>query len=272
MKAKLGRLTGFLLIFAAALGLILAVAGLLGVWRYKASAEAFLITQMELAVSVMDTTAQGLGVADTALQTTQTTVQTLNQTVQTLAQSITDTAPLMDSLSVVLGKDFPKTIETTQTSLKSAQASAKIIDDVLRVVTAIPFFPGKPYDPEVPLNVALGDVSRSLDGMPASFRQMESDLTKANANLTLMQSDIEQIADNVLQVQTNLEQARKVIAQYEQATLQLRDRLQWLQEKTPAAVNIASAVFSLFLLWFVVAQLGLLTQGLDLLRKDEQRG
>lgn len=263
------RITGILLIVASVLGLVLALVGLVGIWSARNRAVDTIQTQVALTVSVLDTTAQGLDVADTALQTTQATVGTLNSTVQTLAKSITDTVPLMDSLTTVLGKDFPRTIETTQKSLDSAQASAEIIDNVLRLVTSIPFFPGDPYNPDVPLSVALGDVSRSLDSMPDSFRDMESNLVKTNANLALMQSDIEKVAADVSQVQSNLEQARRIISQYKDAALQLQSRLQKLQEMIPAVVNTTLIVITLFLLWLAIAQLGLLTQGLDLLKQAQ---
>lgn len=268
MRQQLKRVTGLLLIAAAALGLVLALVGLVGVWSYKNRLATLLDGQVGLAISVLDTTSQGLTVAGTALQTTQSTVQTLNDTVQVLAKSITDTLPLMDSLSRILGRDLPQTIEATQTSLQAAQASAKIIDDVLKILTAIPFFPGKPYNPDIPLNVALADVSTSLDEMPAAFRAMESNIRKTNVNLSLVQGNVDRVSGEVTQVQTSLEQASRIIVQYQDAADGLKGQLVHLQTKIPLVINLSAIFMTLFLLWMAIAQLGLLTQGLELYKKE----
>jgi len=268
MRKQLKRFSGFLLIAAAALGLVLALVSLVAVWSYKNRVTALLDGQVGLAISVLDTTSQGLSVAETALQTTRSTVKTLHDTVQVLAESITDTLPLMDSLSGMLGQDLPQTIEATQTSLQAAQASAKVIDDVLKILTAIPFFRGKPYNPDVPLNMALADVSTSLDKMPAAFRAMESNIHKTSVNLSMVQDNVGQVTGEITLVQTSLEQASQIIVQYQDAAEELKRQLVTLQTKIPLAINLSAILLTLFLLWMAIAQIGLLTQGLELFKKE----
>ena len=268
MKDNLRRSLGFILVTAAALGLMLALVGLVGIWSYKNRVIHLLDEQIGLAVSVLDTTSQGLSVAGAALQTTQSTVQTLDETIQVLAKSITDTLPVLDSLSNILGTELPQTIVATQTSLKAAQASAKIIDDALKILTAIPFLPTKPYNPQVPLNVALADVSSSLDGMPASFRSMEGDLQKTNANLSLVQKNVDQVKDEVAKVHTSLEQANTIITQYQESASTLKSRLEQFRRQIPKAVNSTATILTLFFIWLAVAQVGLWTQGLELIKKE----
>lgn len=268
MKDHLRRSMGYILVTTAALGLVLALVGLVGIWSSKNRVTRLLDEQIGIAVSVLDTTTQGLNVAGAALQTTRSTVQTLDETIQVLAQSITDTLPLLDSVGNILGTELPQTIVATQTSLQSAQASAKIIDDALKILTAIPFLHTKPYNPQVPLNVALAGVSKSLDNMPASFRSMEDNLQKTNANLSLVQENVEQVNDEVAKVHTSLEQAQNIITQYQDSTTTLKSRLEQLQKQIPLAVNGTAAILTVFFIWLAVAQIGLLTQGLELMKKE----
>lgn len=268
MKRVFPSLIGYLLIISAALGLLLSLSGLIATLRFTPRVTQALQKQVYLAESVMDTTAQGLEVASQTLDATRLTIQTLDETVQTFSQSITDTLPLLDTIAAVVGEDLPDTIRSTQTSLSAAQQSAQVIDGVLRVITAIPFFPGDPYQPQVPLHVALGDVSRSLNDLPPSFRAMQGDLRKSGANLATAQADIERVRNEVVQVKSNLRQAQAVLEQYRQTALTLRNQLQTLGLAIPNIMRWASFFLSLFWLWLATAQIGLLTQGWELTHRQ----
>ena len=270
MKRLFPTLIGYSLIFAAALGLILSLGGMIATWVYTPRLSQTLQEQVQLAESVMETTAQGLEVASQTLDSTRLTIQTLDETVQTFSQAITNTLPLLDTIGVVVGDDLPVTIQSTQTSLDSAQQSARVIDGVLRTVTAIPFFPGDPYKPEVPLHVALSEVSRSLNGLPPSFRAMQDNLTKSSANLATAQADIQRVRGEVVQVKNNLKQAQQILEQYRQTSLTLGEQLERFRLAIPAMMRWASLFLSLFWLWLATAQLGLLTQGLELSRPPAQ--
>ncbi|PWH15132.1 MAG: hypothetical protein DDG59_11780 [Anaerolineae bacterium] len=246
------------------MGLILSLSGLIATWMYSPGLSQTLQEQVQLAESVMDTTAQGLEVASQTLESTRLTLQTLDETVQTFSQAITDTVPLLDTIGAVVGEDLPKTIASTQTSLNTAQQSARVIDGILRTLTAIPFFPGDPYQPQVPLHVALSEVSRSLNGLPESFRAMQDNLTQSSANLATAQADIQRVRGEVVQVKSSLKQAQQILSQYRETALTLRNQLESLRLAIPVTTRWASLFLSLFWLWLAMAQLGLLTQGLEL--------
>lgn len=271
MKRIFPSLIGLLLIISAALGLILSLLGIGATLRYSRPLTIILQDQIQLAESVMDTTAQGLEVASQTLDATRLTIQTLDETVQTFSQSITDTLPLLDTIGSVVGEDLPQTIRSTQSSINSAQQSARVIDGVLRVLTAIPFFPGDPYAPEVPLHVALNDVSRSLDGLPQSFQEMQDNLVKSSANLATAQADVQNVRREVTQVKRNLSQAQDILKQYQQTALTLRKQLEGLRLAIPSLMRWISLFFLLFWIWLATAQIGLLTQGLELVQRRRQQ-
>ncbi|RCK72551.1 MAG: hypothetical protein ANABAC_1899 [Anaerolineae bacterium] len=271
MKRLLSPLLGSLLIFSAALGLLLSLLGIVVTWAYQPVLTSTLQEQVRLAESVMESTAQGLEVASQTLAATHLTLQTLDETVQTFSQSITDTLPLLDTIGEMVGKDLPATIQSTQTSLDSAQQSARVIEGVLRTLTAIPFFPGEPYAPQVPLHVALGDVSTSLNGLPPSFRAMQDNLNRSSANLATAQADIQNVRHEVRQVKDSLQQAQAVLGQYRQAALGLSEQLAQVQLAVPRWTHWGAIFLTLFWVWLGTAQIGLLTQGIEITQRAKRK-
>ncbi|MBM4465663.1 MAG: hypothetical protein FJ014_08965 [Chloroflexi bacterium] len=265
MKLVLKRAVGFVLIGMAVAGMLLSLAGLVGVWRIKQPVMANLIAGLELTATTLATTAQGLDVVDQSLEAAAANVTALDATVLTLAKSISDTVPLVDSLATLTGKDLPTTVIATQTSLVTAQSSARIIDGVLRVVTSIPFFPGEPYNPSVPLHAALGEVSASLDGLSESFASMESSLEMTSDNLDLIEFEVNLVATEIRQINTSLEEAQKVASQYQALIARLQAQVEQIEAALPGWINLLAWVISIILVWVGVIQIGLLMQGLELI-------
>ncbi|MCS6906763.1 MAG: hypothetical protein RML93_02635 [Anaerolineales bacterium] len=267
MKSRLALLTGILLILSASLGLLLSLAGLSATLRFAPRVADTLQQQVSLAEEVIETTAQGLEAASQTLDATRFTLQTLDQTVLTLSQAITDTMPLLDTMETVVGEDLPATVLSTQASLDSAQQSARVIEGILRTLTAIPFFPGDPYRPEVPLSVALGNVSRSMNDLPQSFRTMQDSLQRSSANLATVQIEIQNMQRKVAEVESSLQQAQIVLSQYQQTAQTLYHQLVSLRLALPEITRWATLFLALFWIWLATAQIGLMTQGLDLIRR-----
>jgi hypothetical protein len=114
----------------------------------------------------METTVQALEVAQASLKSSIESVTSVENTLNATATTIETSGPMLDTLAGLMKDDLPTTISSTQTSLISAQESARIIDTVLRALTRIPFVSNDLYNPPVPLHIALGQVSTSLMGCP----------------------------------------------------------------------------------------------------------
>ena len=81
---------------------------------------------------------------------------------------------MVTSINQLLSEDLPAMMDATYTSLITAQQSAGAIDGVLTTLSSIPLI-GIPYNPEVPLGSALGDVADKVSGLPARFIEMSSE-------------------------------------------------------------------------------------------------
>lgn len=259
------RIIGITLIVAAATGMFISLYALTGMWRIKKPVEATILKNLETAATTLEATDDGLSIANQFLDSTSASIMAFETTVETLAKSIDDTGPFLDSLSTLMADDLPNAITSAQTSLLAAQSSARIIDSVLRSVTSIPFFPGDPYNPPVPLHVALAQVSDSLEGLPDSLSAMEGSLDTTNDNLGTIKVEVERMAKDISQIKDSLTEAKKVVTQYQTVGSDLQSSVKLMRARLPRWINSLAGTFSIVLLWLAITQVGLLVQGLELL-------
>src|SRR5690606_30478432 len=149
----------------------------------------------------LDITAQGLTVADQSLSESIASLEGLKITVEATAGTIRETTPLVETLADLMGEDLPSALESARTSLDAAQESARIIDGVLG---ALSFLPGVNYNPPVPLNEALADVSDSISGLPESFAAMEESLDNASSRAGAGERGTRRIGDDTDEISRNL--------------------------------------------------------------------
>ena len=264
MSAFLRRIIGFLLIVAALGGLIFSLYGLVSVWRLRPVALNNANSSLDLVQASLDTTKQGLTVADQSLNSTMASIGALESAVTTISKTFEDSVPVIQTLTDLTATELPQTVVSAQTSLVAAQESAKIIDSVLRALVSIPFVNKDIYNPPVPLDVALGDVSKSLDGLPASLKSIGTSMKATSGNLEIMRADMDQMATTIRGINTGLEDAQGVIQQYQQLINDLDQRLENTRPKVPGWINSLAWVITLAFLWLGIAQFGLLLQGLQL--------
>ena len=265
MDAFLRRIIGFLLIVAALGGVIFSLYGLVSVWRLRPVALNNATSSLDLVQASLDTTNQGLTVADQSLNSTMASISALESAVKITSQTFEDSVPVIQTLTDLTANELPQTVVSAQTSLVAAQESAKIIDSVLRALVSIPFVNKDIYNPPVPLDVALGDVSKSLDGLPASLKSIGTSMEATSGNLEIMRADMDQMATTIHSINTSLEDAQGVIQQYQQLVSDLEKRLDNTRPKVPGWINSLAWVITLAFLWLGIAQFGLLLQGLQLL-------
>jgi hypothetical protein len=268
MKRILTRLLGLALIVAAIGGLILSVVGLIVVSRVADQIEAVANQQLDLIDRLLGTTADGLATAETSLGQVAGMVNALEGTMGRVAKAIDDTIPMIDSVAGLLGERLPATIETTQQTLAWLADSAKTVDDIMTMITSIPLLGLNAYNPEVPLQQGFERVARSLDGIPPSLAAAQQGLVATSDNMDGAEADLATIAGNLGQLGTSLENAQALVVQYQDIVTDLQARSASLRESLPGWLRALRWGLSLVLVWLAVAQLGLLTQGWELIGRS----
>ena len=265
MSIMLRRVIGFLLVLAAVGGLLFSLYGLVTVWRLRPVALKNATSSIDLIQASLDTTSQGLTVASQSLDSAIASIRSLESAITVTSKTFEDTVPLFTTLTYLTSDELPKTVESAQTSLLAAQESAKIIDSVLRALVSIPFVNKDIYNPPVPLDQALGDVSKSMDGLPAALKTIGTSMEATSNNLELMRADMDQMASDIRGINTSLEDAQGVVDEYLSLVSDLGDRMQNIRPKVPGWLNSLAWFITLAFLWLGIAQFGLLLQGLQLL-------
>ena len=263
---KLRRRLGYLLIFGAAAGVLFSLVGLIQIWRYRPGVTQTVMDTLALFDQTLNTTEDSLAIVGEVLQISSKDVASLQTTIQALASAIQGTNPMFNSLATLTSEDFPNAIDATQTSLASAQSSAKLIDNVLTALTSIPFMPVGTYRPEVPLATSLAEVSSSLNSLTPSLGIISTSLADGKTQLGVVEVELNKISATTNGISTELAGAQTVIAEYQDVTARLKARVEAAQSAAPGWMMTGVWVLSFGLGWLLIAQIGLCAQGLDMLR------
>jgi hypothetical protein len=262
----LRKMVGILLVVAALAGIIFSLAGLDGIWRYRPMLTKTVTNNLALVDQALGTTQDVLNIVGQVVQTSTGEVVSLQATTRSLAQTIQDTQPMLDSLVSLTSKDFPAAVNATQTSLASAQSSALLIDNVMASLSSLPFLSLNAYQPEVPLHTALGQVSTSLDALKPALDTIHTSLAEGRTNLGIMQVELTKITSATQGINSSLAGAQGVIDQYKAQTTQLKARVENAQIHAPGWIRAGTWILSFIFVWLLIAQLGLASQGLEMLR------
>lgn len=265
MTYLLRRVAGIALLIAGLLGLALSLAGLFIGMPALTAAEATLERRVAMVDQALATTASGLESADASLAGAGTTITNLEITVRQSGRAISDTLPTIDRLGVLVGEEMPRTIRSTQRTLASARETARVADSLLGAISRFGLLGADTYNPALPLNQAIQQVSDDLDPLPASLAAIRDGLKRTNDNLRRVHTDTTSIAANIAQIGGSLNDTRLVITRYENIVAETRSDLASLQATLPAWFGAAHALLALVLVWFGLAQIALFHQGLQLL-------
>ena len=272
MKRVALLLAGTALVLAAIFGLIFAIGGIIVVGQAIQSIETGLNGGLELMDRTLQTTADGLRLADQSLQDVQTAVTSLETTIRQSGAALGNVIPSFRSLGDVLGTQVPDTLRSTQQSLKAASQGAAMIDGVLRTLSSIPFLNIAIYEPKVPLNESLQDVATNIQDIPAKLEAAQQGITDAIDNLEMIKGDVTTIADPIGRIGTSLGETQGVLANYQGIIGDLQQQVGHLQTNVATWLNWLKWGVWLILIWLGIAQIGLFTQGLELIGRGRALG
>ncbi|MBN1304786.1 MAG: hypothetical protein JXA13_10160 [Anaerolineales bacterium] len=266
MKKKINfrKIVGGLLCTAAAAGMIFGLIGLIQIWNVRPRVLSTLDEMLASLDLTLEAAEEGLTLLDQMLVTTSENIIYLKAGVDALAEGIHDSGPMLEALTILTSEDLPESIAATQTSLASAQKSARLIDDTLSALSKIPLLPIKAYQPETPLSTSLKEVSASLDPLPESLAAIETSTKDIQENLETVEKELTRLSDSIAKIEKDLTNAGEIIDQYQASTSLLTVRVEKARETAARWVNSITWGLTFLLVWFLIAQVGLLVQGLEM--------
>ncbi len=266
------RMIGILLILAAIIGLVFSIGGIIVFRQVEPNLTAGIQNTIDLLSSTLETTAQGLVVTNAALESTVQTISALEQTVQTIATTVKSSTPMVGEISKLLENELPSTINATETSLRSAQESAQVIDSLLGTLSSLPLIGASlNYDPNLPLSDALGNVASSLEDLPESLAGMQTSLADTTSNLETFEADLSVMASSIGEIENSVSQYTAVLEGYLTSIKGLQIQMKALKTNIPTYIHYMVLGITVFFVWMAIAQLGLMTQGWELLTENRAK-
>jgi len=266
MKNVLTKAFGVLLIAAGAAGLVFSILGVVFLARAEQRIGPVLQEQVDLTARTLDTTAEGLEVAEDSLTQAIALVASIETTVAGAGRAIGQTVPMVESISLLLNEKLPATLGATKEALKSVASSAKIVDDVLAVITSIPLVGIERYNPDVPLHQGLENVVDSLGEIPTPLGGAQQGISDTEENMDQIEEDLTLIAEDVGRTTATLQEARTVVRDYQTVVADWTETVTTVQEALPGWLRWLRRNLSLVMLFLAAAQVGPLSRGWALVR------
>ena len=220
-----------------------------------------LTSAADSAAGLLDTSLLALQTTADGLADSRETLQAIDQAFLTFDQAVVNSFDLLIATGELTGESLPQMLDATQRSIATAQQTAASIEAVLGVVSQIPFFPGGPYEPEVPLDQALGSVSADLEALAPALETMTKSLDDTHANMRQVQADILDIIIQLRKTGETLGQAQAVVSQYQAQAQDIEADLAAFSAGLPARINLALWFARFILLWLGIGQGALLLYG-----------
>lgn len=271
MTAFIERVVGMVLILGALAGLVVNIAGLTFVPRVEEQVQTVVEKTLNDFNNTLTTISTSLKVVDSSLENAEKTLEVAVTTTHDVAKAVDDTVPLLNTIGNLTGKELPSIVSSTQDSLAAAEQGAVTVELLLNTLNTIPLLNIPPYNPPVPLNQSLNNISASLEPLGDSFSQIESNLKDGSQSIEQVTADIDQLADTLAEVDNTLSEAKGVSIQFQKALDQQKEIINTLQTNIEPAIMWTSRAVSLVLIWLVIAQLGLLWQGFEMVGRSRRR-
>jgi hypothetical protein len=263
-RSRFSRLTGVIYVVGALFGLVISIGSLFLLWTTRADVTRDVNATVNLMSRTLDATRDTIQVVGSSLGQASTDLELIRGIIQDVALTLDDSTGLITSTAGLVGGDMTSFVRETQISLASVEASARLVDDTLRIVSIVPFI-GPRYQPEVPLQESVASVSRSLDPLPASFGRISRELDVSAANLSVIQYEIELLVNQLDGIHTSITSAQLVVEEYRLILVELRSSLDGVENRLPAMIDTVYLAITALLISMLITQLGMLVHGIALL-------
>lgn len=270
------------------IGAVIVLVGLVGLatalWAAHALQERAETLEKQV-VSGMDLGLEGLEVMTDTLvilaQVVDDTIVTLDA-VQVSAQSSADTLrtlqPVIQEMNDIVTRDLPENIEAIQDAMPAVEQASSTIDQALRTLAGfewsatIPLVNyeinlglGVDYDPPVPLDESVAQVSEALEALPGHLAAIEDDLVQTHQSLGETADSIEQVGEELAVVSGDLQDSSEVLEAYTALLSRTTKALRQVRWNIRQQIDQTRIALTAVLIWLALSQLAPLYLGCTLL-------
>jgi hypothetical protein len=121
------------------------------------------------------------------------------------------------------------------------------------------------YNPDVPLHQGFQDVADGLDGIPELLLDAGEGLGAGAESLEEIEEGFAAMGQSISETMTSLESAQTVLQDYQAVASDVQNTLSSVRSSLPGWLRTLRWGLTLGLVWLGIAQIGLVTQGWELL-------
>ncbi|MFP3897654.1 MAG: hypothetical protein ACLFV5_12575, partial [Anaerolineales bacterium] len=255
------RIAGTLLILLGALGIVLSVLGVIGVWRVAENTTVAVDDSLASLSETLEDVDQSLNVVSNTLDGAAVATDGLYTTTLDVSQTLSSTRITIDEMAALAEDDLPQSIEASLVALEALEETAGMIDQVLR---GLQRFGVGDYAPEVPLDQAVAETSAGLEPVPESLRLMGAGLRQTGDGLEDIQRGLVLMRYHMMDIRQNVVDAEAAVTSHRTALVQLQTRGSTLRGAVARPIRAVGWAASLLLVWIGLSQLAILHWGIRL--------
>lgn len=240
---RLGRLFTNVGIGGLVASLIAGILGIVVVVTLTASAE----QSLAVTVEAVETADETVALAADTLGIVSESFDTLVPSAEMAAATFEDAATVIADTTVVVTVDVPDALDAVVDAMPAIETTAEIIDNALRVLS----FVGVDYDPEVPFDEAVAELTDAIDDLPDELRAQAVPLASLASDLEEFGVATVEIADDLAELQSQMEEAELLLDSYAatagEATAvvtAIRDDLGWQRWLMVLVVVLVTGAFA----------------------------
>lgn len=265
MSTTLRRLMAIIMAIFSAASLAATIFLIFQIWNASSRLENQIISGINNTQTAVNTASRGLVATQLVMTDTQNILQSTVEMMLSISASLHEVPPVLKELEDLSGTSLPQTIENTKVSIVAAQDSAGRIEDMLVLLSQIPFFPGGKYEPEVTLKEALGLVGEDLDGFTKPLENMQDSLKSTRENLEGVEAEGVEVALDLRKVAVDLKTAGEGLDASLEQVEAFNNQLQLLEGRIPGWITGGTWVLTFILSWIGLAQIGWLIYAISLI-------
>ncbi len=242
------------LIALSSILLLSSLAGIGAAWYYNGPLTTEAVSRLGEVEAELAQTQTALQDAKTELERTLRIVDSAEETLETLSNELEQAKRLFDEFDKTLGDRLVPGLESSRDRLASLKGSLEELRATLEEINSLPI-----VNLNLPGDEMLDNLIGTVDSIDTQIARMEGLADKAS---TFAQDVSYLMGGDLSETRQRLELFLNVVGEYEQRVSGWHAQVEIWIESLPGWVDRASAILTVFLLWFAFSQFGLLLHGL----------
>lgn len=252
-------LSGTIIVLSLIL-LLISLAGITAAWYHNEPLTDEGLARLGEIEAELEQTQIALQGAKAELERTLRIVDSAEETLEKLSDELEQAKRLFDEFDRTLGDRLVPGLESSRDRLASLKGSLEELRASLEEINTLPFL-----ELNLPGDEMLGNLIATVDSIDTQIARMEGLADKAS---TFAQDVSYLMGGDLSETRQRLETFVDIVDEYEQKVDGWHAQVGTWIEALPNWIDRASAILTVFLLWFGLSQFGLLLHGLAVWRGE----